>query len=208
MFLNTSINSSDKIQFSSSRSFSNTVVLLILLFVLPACTTNWPDPYSKPEPVVVAPRPAPVPEVIPEPLPPMVETMPLPDNDVTYTPAPNAPTPPPVIEAEPELAAVVSLRGQAADSMAAGEPDMAAATIERALRIQPRNPVLWLDLAAVRFAQNEYSQAESTAKRALTYAGSKRDVSYDAWNLIASSRYARNDTEGGQRAEAEATQYR
>ena len=51
----------------------------------------------------------------PEPViePPMVETMPLPDNSVFTAPAPNAPTPPPVIGAEPELAAVAALRGQA-----------------------------------------------------------------------------------------------
>lgn len=183
------------------------VLLMSLILVLPGCATNWPNPYEEPEPVIVT-APDEVPQVEPEPEPPVFETIPLPSESVNVPPPANVPAPPPVIEAEPELAAVVSLRGQAAESMSAGEPDQAAATIERALRIQPRNPVLWLDLAAVRFAQEEFAQCENTAKRALSYAGNKNDVSYDAWILIANSRLARNDKEGAERAESQTSKYR
>ncbi|MBT8142498.1 MAG: hypothetical protein HKN88_08840 [Gammaproteobacteria bacterium] len=194
--------------FKPLHQLPSRLLLVTALLLLPACASNWPDPYKKPEPRAIS-APQPVPEAVPELEPPMVETIPLPDEGVISAPVPqeNAPAPPPVIEAEPEMAAIVALRGQAADSMAAGQTAQAAATIERALRIQPRNPVLWLDLAAIRFAEQEFVQTEELAKRALTYAASKNDVAYDAWILIANSRYARNDREGGERAEAAAQQY-
>ncbi len=178
----------------------------LILFLLPACATSWPDPYEKPKPVVVsAPEPVFIPEPTPEP--PVVETMALPDSRVgTATPI-EIPAPTPVIEAEPELAAVVALRGQAQSSLSNGEPAMAAASIERALRIQAKNPILWLDLAEIRFAQQEFTQAENTAKKALAYAGNKRDINKQAWTVIANSRYARNDKDGGLRAEAEASRF-
>jgi len=191
-----------------SKKVISTLGILTVLTLTTGCATSWPNPYETPEPVIVA-APTAEPEVIPEPEPAVLETIPLPDSGVITTPLPEpeAPPPPPVIEPEPELAAVVALRGQAADSMAAGEPELAAATIERAIRIQPRNPVLWLDLAAIRFAQQEFAQSESTAKRALSYASGRNDISYDAWILIANSRYARNDREGGERAEAQASTF-
>ena len=185
------------------QNFSLLLSFFILL-VLQACTTSWPNPYEKPEPVVVT---APEPEITPAPEPAAVETMALPDSSVGTAAPINVPAPPPVIEAEPELAAVVALRGQAQDSLNSGEPALAAASIERALRIQAKNPVLWLDLAEIRFAQQEFTQAENTAKKALTYAGNKSDISRNAWMVIANSRYARNDKDGGLRAEAEAARY-
>lgn len=187
-----------------NKKFLGSVILFATL-LLSACAGSWPDPYAKSDPELDDATKI-DPEMTEENV---FETMPLPSSDDALgTPPPRVPAPQPVIKAEPELAAVVSLRGQAVDSMTAGEFELAAATLERALRIQPRNPVLWLDLAAVRFSQNELVQCESTAKRALTYAGTKRDISFDAWSLIANSRYARNDQLGGQRAEAEALAYR
>lgn len=178
----------------------------LILFLLPACATSWPDPYEKPEPVVVSkPEPVIVAEPIPEP--PVVETMALPDSSIGSTRPIEVPAPPPVIEAEPEIPAVIALRGQAQSSLNDGEPAMAAASIERALRIQAKNPVLWLDLAEIRFAQQEFAQAENTAKKALAYAGDKRDINKKAWTVIANSRYARNDKDGGLRAEAEAARF-
>ncbi len=186
------------------QKFSLLLSFFILL-VLQACSTSWPNPYEKPEPVIVS---SPEPEITSAPEPAEVETMALPDNSNVGTSTPiNIPAPPPIVEAEPELAAVVALRGQAHDSLNAGEPAQAAASIERALRIQAKNPVLWLDLAEIRFAQQEFAQAENTARKALSYAGNKRDINKKAWMVIASSRYARNDKDGGQLAEAEAARF-
>ena len=47
----------------------------------------------------------------------------------------------------------------------------AAASIERALRIEPRNPRLWQELARVRLKQGQYAQAENVAARSNSWAG-------------------------------------
>jgi len=180
------------------------LLAFLSIILLPACTTSWPDPYEKPKPVVVS---TPDPEPIAEPEAPVVETMALPDSSLVPQTPIEAPAPAPVIAAEPELPAVVALRGQAQNNLNSGEPALAAASIERALRIQAKNPVLWIDLAEIRFAQQKFTQAESTARKALAYAGNKRDINKKAWTIIANSRYARNDQDGALRAEAEAARF-
>jgi len=195
---------------SQQYRISKLFLLLIVSLSLSACASNWSDPYKKPEPVVVKPPVVVAPPRAPEPEPAVVETMPLPDRSVVIEQPVQTPEPPPVVmqpEPEVEIPAVVALRGQAADAISAGDAELAAATIERAIRIQPQNPILWLDLAAVRFNQNEYAQSESMAKRAISYASGRSSVLYDAWSLVAMSRYARNDKEGGERADAEAALY-
>jgi Flp pilus assembly protein TadD len=55
---------------------------------------------------------------------------------------------------------------------AAGDYAMATASLERALRINPRDAELWLELGRVKLAQGDRAQAESMARRALSLAGS------------------------------------
>ena len=55
---------------------------------------------------------------------------------------------------------------------ASGKLANAAASVERALRIEPRNPRLWNELARIRLQQRDWAQAESTAARSNTFAGS------------------------------------
>ena len=83
---------------------------------------------------------------------------------------------------------------------AAGRLANAAATLERALRIEPRNPRLWRELALVRLKQGEYVQAESVAARSNSWAGSDNTLRAENWRLIAESREARGDAEGAQKA--------
>ena len=56
--------------------------------------------------------------------------------------------------------AVVALLDQAEQQANAGELESAAASLERAIRINPRNAVLWYHLATVRLSQGESAQAE------------------------------------------------
>lgn len=51
-----------------------------------------------------------------------------------------------------------------------GESEKAVATLERALRIDPRDPLLWLDLAEIRLEQGDRVQAAQLARRAETLA--------------------------------------
>src|SRR5256885_319985 len=73
---------------------------------------------------------------------------------------------------------------------------IAAASLERALRIEPRNPRLWQELARVRLKQGDYAQAESTAARSNSWAGSDNALRAENWRLIAHAREARGDAEG------------
>ena len=72
-------------------------------------------------------------------------------------PAPEAPATPPVPEAPAirENVAIAGLMQSARDDAAAGRLVQAAATLERALRIEPRNPRLWNELARVRLRQGD-----------------------------------------------------
>jgi Tfp pilus assembly protein PilF len=89
--------------------------------------------------------------------------------------------------------------GARADA-AAGRLGTAAAQLERALRIEPRNPRLWQELARVRLKQADYAQAESTAARSNSWAGSDHALRAENWRLIAQAREARGDAEGARAA--------
>jgi Tfp pilus assembly protein PilF len=83
---------------------------------------------------------------------------------------------------------------------AAGKLANAGASLERALRIEPRNPRLWQELSRVRLLQRDYVQAESCAQRSSSWAGSDALLVADNWRLIAQAREARGDADGARAA--------
>jgi len=97
--------------------------------------------------------------------------------------------------------AIAGLLQSARSDSAAGRLSNAAATLERALRIEPRNPRLWQELARVRLKQGEYAQAESVASRSNSFAGRDDGLRADNWRLIAQAREARGDADGARAAE-------
>ena len=113
-------------------------------------------------------------------------------------PEPAPPLPAPAARTE-NLAIAGLLDGARADA-AAGRLANAAASLERALRIEPRNPRLWQELARVRLKQGDYAQAESTAARSNSWAGSDNALRADNWRIIAHAREARGDAEGAKGA--------
>ena len=113
--------------------------------------------------------------------------------------APQAPPPqpsarPPAREFHlgPASTALVS---QAHKQAATGDFGLAAATIERAMRIEPDNPLLWIELGRVRLTAGDNSQAESMGRKALASATGDPRAQASAWRLIADSLRAlgRND---------------
>ena len=74
---------------------------------------------------------------------------------------------------------------------AAGRLPSAAASLERALRIEPRNPRLWQQLARVRLQQADYAQAESLAARSNSYAGNDAALRGENQRIIDEARAAR-----------------
>jgi predicted Zn-dependent protease len=102
-----------------------------------------------------------------------------------------APAPVPETPARTENLAVAGLMDGARADLAAGRLGSAAASLERALRIEPRNPRLWHELARVRLRQGDHAQAESTALRSNSWAGDDRDLRAANQRIIEESRTAR-----------------
>ncbi|NNK96329.1 MAG: hypothetical protein HKP41_18415 [Desulfobacterales bacterium] len=75
-------------------------------------------------------------------------------------PAPQASLPPPdrSIAPTPKSQAAASLHDKARDYLAMGKYSQAELTIERALRIDPRNAGIWYTLAQTKYLQKEYAQ--------------------------------------------------
>ncbi|MBI3546578.1 MAG: tetratricopeptide repeat protein [Gammaproteobacteria bacterium] len=96
--------------------------------------------------------------------------------------------------------AVVALVNSAHTDAAANKFDAAGATLERALRIEPRNPALWQELARVRLQQGEYQQVESLAAKSNGLAGDNKSMRAENWRLIGQARLKRGDHQGAQAA--------
>jgi hypothetical protein len=68
-------------------------------------------------------------------------------------------------EATSNSRTVVVLLDKASEQVQWGSPERAAATLERALRIEPKNARLWHRLAILRFQQGKFTLAESLAAK-------------------------------------------
>lgn len=129
-----------------------------------------PGEGMKETPLTVKPLPQAAPPAVPAaPLTPAIERAPMAELPPPAQPAP-APSPAP---AATQLAlatpapsggpAVMALTKRAEEDMRAGDLSGAAATLERALRIEPNNAGLWSRLAEVRLRQGDKAQAEQLA---------------------------------------------
>ncbi|WP_295390602.1 tetratricopeptide repeat protein, partial [Thiolapillus sp.] len=84
--------------------------------------------------------------------------------------------------------AVQALSRRAEDQRASGQLVAAAASLERALRIEPKNAVLWNRLAHVRYEQKQYALASSLAAKSNAFAGQDQALRADNNKLISRSR--------------------
>jgi tetratricopeptide (TPR) repeat protein len=109
-------------------------------------------------------------------------------------PTPGAPSRPP--PKQYHLGAASSaLVAQAHKQMSGGDFGLAAATIERAMRIEPDNPLLWIELGRVRYTAGDYGQADSMGRKALALAAGDPQAQASAWRLIADSLRSRGRNE-------------
>jgi tetratricopeptide (TPR) repeat protein len=81
--------------------------------------------------------------------------------------------------------AVVTLLTEAKSHFDAGENEQSAALLERALRIEPRNPVLWHNLAGVRLRQEDWARAASLAAKSNAFAVENKWLRVRNWIIIA-----------------------
>ncbi len=99
-----------------------------------------------------------------------------------------------------ENKAVIALLDRAQVDNAAGQRDAADASLERALRIEPRNPWLWHQLAQLRLDQGQYAQAITLARKSNSFAGNKHRVQAENWQVIGQARVALGDAPGADAA--------
>ena len=72
----------------------------------------------------------------------------------------------------------------------------ASASLERALRIAPREPQVLYRLAQVRLDQGDAGQAEQLARRGLSYASGRPTLQAGLWELVAQARERQGDASG------------
>lgn len=97
--------------------------------------------------------------------------------------------------------AVIALIEESTRQAGAGNVDRAAANLERALHIEPRNAFLYSRLAAVRMRQERYAEAESLAAKSNSLASTNPYLQEKNWLLIAEARRQQGDESGATTAE-------
>lgn len=123
------------------------------------------------------------------------------DGSVAITPY----QPPSRLQATPAHgAAVRALLETARNQRQAGNLTEAVATMERALRIEPRNARLWNQLAHLRLEQQQPELAAELAAKSNVLAATDAELKRDNWLLIGQARRATGDMEGARSAERKA----
>ncbi|MEZ5477884.1 MAG: tetratricopeptide repeat protein [Thiolinea sp.] len=113
-------------------------------------------------------------------------------NVSTTTTATTPPPQQPVVRAAPvampkaysSSPAVTVLIKQANNDLTAGKTERAASTLERALRIAPDDPVLWLRLAEINEMQGNNAQAAAKARKAINLAPDDSNLKQRALRLL------------------------
>nr|WP_196800591.1 tetratricopeptide repeat protein [Thioalkalivibrio sp. ALJ16] len=146
--------------------------MLVLVLALAACATPAPRDAAAPVPEAASSgSDAAAPEVAPE-------------ADFGTTPT-----------------AALTLAQQAESARQAGDTARAEQRLERALRIAPRDPGLWHQMAALRLDQQRFQQAERLAARSLQMAGDgDRELALRNWRVILEAREAQGDAGGAEEA--------
>jgi tetratricopeptide (TPR) repeat protein len=153
--------------------FHSFISLAAAASLLSACSI-FRAPQSEPP---TAPGPAPA---APSQQPGTAEPQPAPPPPGTEQPRP----PPKQFKLSPATGALVAQAHKQANS---GAYEPAAVTIERALRIEPENPLLWIELGQIRLGEGNASQANSMGHKALALATGDVQAQASSWRLIADS---------------------
>ena len=119
------------------------------------------------------------------------KVLPLPDESIIVaTPLNEGPESSPVVKR-----LVSSARSQSEQA----DFDGAAGSLERALRIEPRNAMLWARLADVRYAQEAWRKAIQLAAKSNTLVGNNSDLRRRNWYLMANAYQVLGDETSAQK---------
>ena len=168
-----------------------------LLLVCAGCTLQ---PFKTEPP----PQPASTPPAGQGPLISLPPVVPPPGQ--TDEPVIDAPLPAPIPRERPRAApaklspASQALVTQAQAQRKRGDLPGATVSLERALRIEPSNPLLWIEMGRLRMDQRNYPQAEAMGRKASGLAVGDSRTQSAAWLLIADSLKARGKNPQAQEA--------
>lgn len=151
--------------------------LLAYLALGGACTSlgvapSRPPPPASPRPTAPAESPAPPAVPLPPPGQPPRSATPPPRSDVPSRPTSDA------------SGASGALLEQSRAQRAAGSLPAARASLERALRLDPNNPVLWLELGELELQTGNNAQAATMARKAQTLTGRDTRLAARAERLL------------------------
>lgn len=166
------------------RTFAGLLICFVgMLLVVQGCSTTATT--SAPRPVIEKGSSAPVSTETPAAVAPAQETVRK-----------------PAVSRQPP--AVVALLEHAEQQANDGDLESSAASLERAIRINPGSAVLWYHLATLRLVQGEARQAEQLAMKSNSLAPGNTVQQARNWTLIAESRRQRGDAKGASLAEQRA----
>jgi hypothetical protein len=144
------------------RSLSGLIVPLSILMLAGCATSSRPSPSPDlsrpPSSSPNSPTPAP-PPAVPRPAPP--------PRDIRLSPA------------------TQSLVTQAHALAGRGDLLGASSTLDRALRIEPSNPLLWIEMGRIRLVEGDAHQAETCGRKAFALAGGDQRALSGAGHLLA-----------------------
>jgi hypothetical protein len=145
------------------RSLSGLIVPLSILMLAACATSSRPSPSPEvparpPSSSPDSPTPAP-PPAVPRPAPP--------PRDIRLSPA------------------TQSLVTQAHTLAGRGDLLGASSTLDRALRIEPSNPLLWIEMGRIRLEEGDAHQAETCARKAFALASGDQTALSGAGHLLA-----------------------
>ncbi len=169
-----------------NKSAYRLAALLWCAWLLSACTTIQP----------VEPVAAPAPDAAPQ------------ADTGVVEPEPGVPAEVEPLVLDPRRRAVLALLQTADVKTQSGEFEAAVANLERALRIAPRDPLLWQRLALLRLQQGRYAQAEHLAAKANAMAGSDTAIRARNWQIIAQARDLQGNSAGARAAYQQAAEFR
>lgn len=113
----------------------------------------------------------------------------------------------PLIVRKTSSPAVLALLSEADRSTRAGDLESAVVTIERALRIDSRNPELTYKLAMLRLKQSKPRLAEDLAKKAAMLAANDNALKKRSWLLISEARRQQKNYYGAKEAKLKADRF-
>lgn len=96
--------------------------------------------------------------------------------------------------------AVIALLDDANQYAVSGKRQEAVASIERAIRIEPKNPLLWHKLGQIHLQQGQWEQAIAMAKKSNVLATGNRPLQVENWMIVARARDAMGDKKGAAEA--------